>query len=627
MKSNFALLNFAIFILLSVRLACMDMPTSFTLEVEDRENYKKEFKIEREIASISSTLSGLISDHSCDSMQIIPLKIKSLKLFEEIFLRSMKAIHEQKLDTLDQITSTLSLNELACVIGDANYLDIGDLLQCSIDQFAQKLIQKSITNVADACTIFKSFRFPSDLASVIATHILYRSDVDEFFQHLLDTPCGFIGAYGDSTTIFSFCHSPKGLLAVGSIGEVDLLGQSKGNFVQSLKVGTFGTDKITDLQFNKDGSKLAVVSNTGKAIILDAATGTELTKLSGHTNNITTVCFDFTLPLLAARSSDTTVCVWDILSGNCVARYKSEIGDKICFSANSLLAVNSASGNIILYDPTTNKNPKIFKMSENRASNNFRPICSNPDNTLLAAAFENTVQIWDPKTEKCIAKLKLLERAVTSICFSPDGNVLGVTFSSTANCPPTISLWSAKSFKYLGSFHATKSFEHLATREAENSDEYYYIKPDPVTSSAFFDRLSFSPDGKALATHFQNQSRRLWNITNALKAEQLTVEQLLFLAWYAHEALRTKKLPPFCQHHPCYNLFDSIPREQIKSNWSHKSELITTCSPICWLSNLNNKKSLIFLTALFFVAVFICIEYKLISRDLSHSKHGVNPRR
>lgn len=100
--------------------------------------------------------------------------------------------------------------------------------------------------------------------------------------------------------------------------------------------------------------------------------------------------------------------------------------------------------------------------------------------TLASASLDNTVRLWDPGKREGVAVLRGHSEDVTSIAFSPDGKTL-----ASGSDDSTVKLWDVASQTLLATLSG-----HL----------------NPVKS------LAFSPDGKLLASGGFNNAVKLWDI-------------------------------------------------------------------------------------------------------------------
>lgn len=150
-----------------------------------------------------------------------------------------------------------------------------------------------------------------------------------------------------------------------------------------LQTGHAGS--VTGLVFSPDGRLLATVSFDTTVRLWDSANGRELRVLSGHAERIRQVTFSFDGRLLAS-ASDYEVKVWDVATGEAVRTLDSRFMiSAISFSADGRwLAAGQMTGPESEYGTT----------------------------------------IWDLASGNVVRTLGRSSERVTSIIFSPDGNVL-----------------------------------------------------------------------------------------------------------------------------------------------------------------------------------------------------------
>ena len=160
-------------------------------------------------------------------------------------------------------------------------------------------------------------------------------------------------------------------------------------------------------------------------------------------------------------------------------------------------------------------------------------VAFSPDGqTLASASWDATIRLWSPNTGKLKRTLPGHTGGVTSVAFSPDGQTLA---SGSANS--TIQLWNAKTWKpkitLRGHTHVVDIIafspdgDMLASGSRDttirlwNPNTGKHIKT-LVGHTSDVSRMMFSPDGQTLASGSRDETVRLWNPNNEHPITTLT---------------------------------------------------------------------------------------------------------
>ncbi|MGH9878023.1 MAG: WD40 repeat domain-containing protein [Nitrososphaerales archaeon] len=230
-----------------------------------------------------------------------------------------------------------------------------------------------------------------------------------------------------------------------------------------------------------DGKVLASSGASHTIRLLDVVTGAEIRTLKGHTGKIWSVVFSDDSGMLASTSQDKTIKLWDIATGRLIHTFR---GTTLAFSPDSnVLAIENAKHAIELWNITS----RIRIHTLEGHVGNITDIGFSPDGkTLVSEELDRIKILWDVATGKVIQ----IFLGNPALDFSPDGKTLvSWKFDDT-----TIRLWEA----------ATGASIRKFTKHAGG---IVYV--------------TFSPDGKMLASVDMNNTIKLWDVATGAEARSL----------------------------------------------------------------------------------------------------------
>jgi WD40 repeat protein len=219
--------------------------------------------------------------------------------------------------------------------------------------------------------------------------------------------------------------------------------------------------------------------------------------LKAHSGWVTGVAFSAGGLRLASSSSDQTVKLWDVATGQevtTVARKIKEVQALALSRDGRWLAAENSADTVTLWNASTGQ--QVRTLSSNRpsgvaSSSWVYSIAFSPDSRLLASGVDDkTVRLWDVETGQPIRDLTAAHRSVIYVAFSPDGRWL-----ASGGDSETVKLWELASGR------------EIRTLRGHTKDVYAAV---------------FSPNGRYLASASADKTVKLWDVTTGREIYTLT---------------------------------------------------------------------------------------------------------
>jgi len=292
---------------------------------------------------------------------------------------------------------------------------------------------------------------------------------------------------------WSIAVSPDGrLLVVATSYKVFLFEIDTGR----LKMQRFEHENARCVAFSPDCFLFAVGGNYKDSSIrlCETATGREIRRFEGHTDDVRSIIFSSNGKLLASGSDDKSVMLWDVRTGRVLQHLKGHVGKVSCvaFSPNEkLLLSGSHDATVRLWDVATGREKK--RLTEH--TNSSRSVAFSPDGKILASVGDdNCVRLWEFTSGREKQKLDGHTELVSCVVFSPDGRYLA----------------SGGNDRFVKLFDTATGQE---VRRLEGRPERNLIREDSIV---------FSPDGLLLASLGEGKTSVLvWEVSTGREISRL----------------------------------------------------------------------------------------------------------
>jgi WD40 repeat protein len=331
--------------------------------------------------------------------------------------------------------------------------------------------------------------------------------------------CPLFAAEREDNKALVLCRSGKTILVDAKI--VDRLVQFRKQ------------EKGYGIDLSPDGKLAALAIDHGPVGLYDARTGEVLRKLQVQERGAFGVMFSPDSKRLAAWSGFGDLRVWDVSNGKELLRL-SEDDDIYTFSPDGKAIVIYREGAIALVDVDTGKTVRRLEGSNRMV----RELVYSADGRLLVAAGgDHTVRLWDSETGKEALAFAGQPFIVRGLAFSPDGKSLatcseygGAIVWDVATGRPRHQ-WS--DFLYgVNAVAWSPDGAVLAAGESGGHDNREVVirlldpqrgrlvREFPAHLNCIF-TLSFSPDGKQLASVGWDARARIWDPATGQRLHQI----------------------------------------------------------------------------------------------------------
>lgn len=223
-----------------------------------------------------------------------------------------------------------------------------------------------------------------------------------------------------SSIVWVTAYDPTGAyIAFGDdAGDVQIIDVKSRELVRSLsQIG----GAISGLDFNSNGSRLAVSSLDGTAFVFEVETGMELFQLAGHGDaRIHDIDFSPNDQWIATAGGDGSVKIWHADGGNLkvsLVRHEQKVND-VEFSPDSTRLISgSYDDTAIIWDV---ENDSVLFILRPADDEDVESVAFDPDGSRVMTGGYKTVALWDAFSGSMIQRLYGDRSLVYDVKFSPD---------------------------------------------------------------------------------------------------------------------------------------------------------------------------------------------------------------
>lgn len=326
---------------------------------------------------------------------------------------------------------------------------------------------------------------------------------------------------GHSNTIYDVSLFPDGSVISGSRDNTVKIWKDLKS--DSLLKCRRNTNRLWSLSFSMDSQQLAVAYVDALVVLWDLESGEKQHEISEHQSSVQFVKHSPDKRLLVSAGDDKVIRIWDVKQNKSAGQLvgHKETINSLSFSPDGNKLVSCGNGGqVFVWDMATRKPTAKY---ESREKKDFWAVTFSADShSVIFGGRDRAISIWDFETDETPEIVRPLGEDITSLQFSPIGNLFSAT---SADGKVVVFDFETHSLLHQFTAHSGDAMfaafspdgATLASGGREGKVQFWNLKTGEPTISFDADGqhihcLQFSPDGQRIAAACWDGTARVWTI-------------------------------------------------------------------------------------------------------------------
>ncbi|KAF9960578.1 hypothetical protein BGZ65_012090 [Modicella reniformis] len=284
--------------------------------------------------------------------------------------------------------------------------------------------------------------------------------------------------------------------------------------------------KVCWCGYSPDGKFFAVGLDKGTISVYSTSNWERLWTSKGHDNWVLNVIHSPKGDLIASRSWDKTVQLWDFETGTCrhnLSGHRSTVNWVACSPQGDQIASAGDDNTVRLWNVETGECRHVFTDHTHAV----QMVVYSPKNKQVASCSDDTtVRLWDVETGVCCHTLEGHHGYVRSVVYSPQGDRV-----ASASHDKTVRLWDVETgaccFTFTGhtkevcDLKCSPKGDQIASASNDGTVRLWNVQTGDClhvlrVSTGNVWKIAYSPQGDQIASASDDCTVRLWGVETGL---------------------------------------------------------------------------------------------------------------